>query len=91
MFYFLSIYQSNVIYFFFMSFSFCGVEKMSSLMSEMTVESPESLSSLCHEPDMDSETKALLDLALGVSNDTNNHLLAMMADFALIQGMCYSL
>ncbi|BFZ01051.1 hypothetical protein BsWGS_04090 [Bradybaena similaris] len=63
------------------------LKKMSSLMSEMTVESPESLSSLCHEPDMDSETKALLDLALGVSNDTNNHLLAMMADFALIQDL----
>lgn len=55
----------------------------------MTVESPESLSSLCKDPSMDAETSALLDLALGVPNDTNSQLLAMMVDFALHQGECF--
>ncbi|XP_059169765.1 probable E3 ubiquitin-protein ligase HERC1 isoform X3 [Physella acuta] len=63
------------------------LKKISSLVSEMTVESPESLSSLCKDPSMDAETSALLDLALGGPNDTNSQLLAMMVDFALHQDL----
>ncbi|XP_035829751.1 probable E3 ubiquitin-protein ligase HERC1 isoform X3 [Aplysia californica] len=63
------------------------LKKITSLVSEMTVESPESLSSLFREPELDVETRGLLDMALGVHNDTNSHLLAMMQDYALHQDL----
>ncbi|KAH9513369.1 putative E3 ubiquitin-protein ligase herc1 [Bulinus truncatus] len=63
------------------------LKKISSLISEMTLESPESLSSLCKSSSMDGETAALLDLALGVPNDTNNVLLTMMIEFAVQQDL----
>uniref|UniRef100_A0A2C9KCS9 B30.2/SPRY domain-containing protein n=1 Tax=Biomphalaria glabrata TaxID=6526 RepID=A0A2C9KCS9_BIOGL len=63
------------------------LKKISSLICEMSLESSESLSSLCKNSSMDSETGSLLDLALGVPNDTNNLLLTMMLEFALQQDL----
>ena len=52
----------------------------------MTVESPESLSSLIRETPLDSETKALFEMGFGSVNDTNNHILTMMKEYASHQG-----
>ncbi|RUS88143.1 hypothetical protein EGW08_004105, partial [Elysia chlorotica] len=63
------------------------MKKVSSLVMEMVCESSESLSSLCQDPSLDQETRALLDLAMGVSSHTNNQLQAMMIEFALNQDL----
>ncbi|GFR70953.1 HECT and RLD domain-containing E3 ubiquitin protein ligase family member 1, partial [Elysia marginata] len=63
------------------------LKTVSSLVTEMVCESSESLSSLCQDPSLDQETRALLDLAVGVSNHTNNQLKAMMLEFALSQDL----